>query len=485
MANRSSSDGCDASIGSSSIAVMMSPTRRPAVAAEPPSTRVTRTPVRPAEAELLGELRRQHLHRHRHPGLARLEARILDARRGRPRPPSACAAGRDRTRPGTATGSCCPLGQLLDDCACSAVDVLHGASVDLDDHVVRARAPAGLPPPGRPAGRRERARPRGSSRFSSLADHAVRFDAVMPTSGSSAIARLDAFALLRHDPQRLLRALPRSTTMSTGFPSGSRITQLVEERHLLGEPHRRRPRPPSFSRTSPGSEAGLRRRRPVDRASRRARRARTSTTSAAAARRGRSSCASTRPSLMIAIATSRARSAGIAPARPMLISLTPTISPLHVDQRAAGIAAEDRRVVADPADDRADILAVERHAVEGPEQLRHDHLGVADDAHRHRLRQRERAAERQHAIADAGALRASPKLRHRKPPRRRRLQLQHRDVGQRIGADQLRRDLLARRQRADDRLACGPPRGGSSRRALRGDDRAAARRLRFSSRPSW
>ena len=74
--------------------------------------------------------------------------------------------------------------------------------------------------------------------------------------------------------------------------------------------------------------------------------------------------------------------------------------PVHVDERPAGVAAEDRGVVTDPADDRSDILAFERHAVERPEQLRHDHLGVADDAHRHRLRERERAAERQHPIAD-------------------------------------------------------------------------------------
>ena len=38
----------------------------------------------------------------------------------------------------------------------------------------------------------------------------------------------------------------------------------------------------------------------------------------------------TRPSLMIANATSFARSAGIAPARPRLISLTPTISPFRL-----------------------------------------------------------------------------------------------------------------------------------------------------------
>ena len=94
----------------------------------------------------------------------------------------------------------------------------------------------------------------------------------------------------------------------------------------------------------------------------------------------------TRPSRMIESATSRARSAGIAPARPRLISLMPTISTLQVHERSTGIAAEDGRVVADPPHDRADVLAVERHAVERPEHPRQDHLRVADDAHRDRLR---------------------------------------------------------------------------------------------------
>ena len=48
VANRSSSDGCDASTGSSSIFVTMSPTRSPAADAESPITRVMRTPLRPA-----------------------------------------------------------------------------------------------------------------------------------------------------------------------------------------------------------------------------------------------------------------------------------------------------------------------------------------------------------------------------------------------------------------------------------------------------
>ena len=111
---------------------------------------------------------------------------------------------------------------------------------------------------------------------------------------------------------------------------------------------------------------------------------------------------------MIASATSRARSAGIAPASPRLISLTPTISPCMFTSGPPGVAAEDRRVVADPADDRPDILAVERHPVERPEHARHDHLGVADDAHRDRLGERERTAQRQHAFADF-QLETSPK----------------------------------------------------------------------------
>ena len=57
-----------------------------------------------------------------------------------------------------------------------------------------------------------------------------------------------------------------------------------------------------------------------------------------------------------------------------------------------------RKVTLSDGGTLAYILAVERHSVEGPEHAGHDHLGVADDPHRHRLRQRQRTAERQDAV---------------------------------------------------------------------------------------
>src|SRR5213076_2612682 len=59
----------------------------------------------------------------------------------------------------------------------------------------------------------------------------------------------------------------------------------------------------------------------------------------------------------------------------------------HVDERAARIAPVNRRVMADPADERADVLAVEPETGERTEEPRHDHLGIADDPERDGLRQ--------------------------------------------------------------------------------------------------
>ena len=83
----------------------------------------------------------------------------------------------------------------------------------------------------------------------------------------------------------------------------------------------------------------------------------------------------------------------------------------EIHERAAGIARIDRGVVPDPPHDRADVLAVER--IRRTERLRHDHLRVADDALGDRLRQRERAAHREHRLARA-QLRRVAELRRRK-----------------------------------------------------------------------
>src|ERR1039457_5882163 len=59
---------------------------------------------------------------------------------------------------------------------------------------------------------------------------------------------------------------------------------------------------------------------------------------------------------------------------------------LEIHERAAGIAAVNRRVMADPADESADVFAVELESSTAPKS-RDDQLGVADDAERDRLRQ--------------------------------------------------------------------------------------------------
>jgi hypothetical protein len=108
----------------------------------------------------------------------------------------------------------------------------------------------------------------------------------------------------------------------------------------------------------------------------------------------------------------------------------------QVDERAAGVAREDRRVVADPANERADVLAVELHLA------RHDECEVADDAGGDRLRQAERAAHGEHRLAQRERRRVAE---GRGGERRRAAaaQLDDREVGQRIGADEVGVELPA------------------------------------------
>ncbi len=148
----------------------------------------------------------------------------------------------------------------------------------------------------------------------------------------------------------------------------------------------------------------------------------------------------------------------------------------EIDERPARVARIDRGVVPDPAHDRAHILAVER--IGRAERLRHDHLRVADDAFGDRLRQRERAAHREHRLARP-QLRRVAELRGRKRARLVRMKLDDGDVRERIGADKIRRHFLLGRQRADDlaRSACDVVIGDDV--PVRGDDRAAARQLAF------
>jgi hypothetical protein len=150
--------------------------------------------------------------------------------------------------------------------------------------------------------------------------------------------------------------------------------------------------------------------------------------------------------------------------------------PLQVDERTAGVAAKDGGIVPDPAHDRPDVLAVERHAVERPEHARHDHLGVADDAHRDRLRQGERTAEGEHAVADLerGDVAEGG---DGKFARRRRPQPEDSDVREGVGPYELGGDLFAVGERAGNRARASRDVMVGNHQPFRRDDRAAARGL--------
>src|SRR5258705_4022831 len=57
----------------------------------------------------------------------------------------------------------------------------------------------------------------------------------------------------------------------------------------------------------------------------------------------------------------------------------------HVDQRAAGISAINRRIVPNPTNQPSDVLPIQLEMGEWPKETRHDHFGVADDAQRYGL----------------------------------------------------------------------------------------------------
>ena len=57
----------------------------------------------------------------------------------------------------------------------------------------------------------------------------------------------------------------------------------------------------------------------------------------------------------------------------------------QVDQRTAGVAGVNGRIMGDPADQRAHVLAVQLKTPQVAEHLGHDHLDIANDAQRDRL----------------------------------------------------------------------------------------------------
>ena len=104
--------------------------------------------------------------------------------------------------------------------------------------------------------------------------------------------------------------------------------------------------------------------------------------------------------------------------------------------------------MADPADERADVLAVEPETGERTEEPRHDHLGIADDAEGDGLRQRHGTAHREHVIAHAH-LRRIAEADRRELARPVRLELDDGNVRERVCAHQFGLDLLAVPQRAE------------------------------------
>ncbi len=127
--------------------------------------------------------------------------------------------------------------------------------------------------------------------------------------------------------------------------------------------------------------------------------------------------------------TFRAMFTGIAKPRPMLppegdriCELIPTSSSLHVHERAAGIATIDRRVRLQEVFKPAITVATCRAAL------------AADDAHRDGLTDAERVADGEDDVADLHLVRISE--RHRAQVCG--LNLDHRQVRGRVGADQLR-----------------------------------------------
>src|SRR5262249_50085628 len=90
----------------------------------------------------------------------------------------------------------------------------------------------------------------------------------------------------------------------------------------------------------------------------------------------------------------------------------------------------------------------------------------------------ERAAEREDALADLepGGI---AEARHRKRPRARGTQLQDGDVRQRVGADEVRGHLLARRERTRDRFRAAGDMMIRQDVTFGPDEGAAPRRLAF------
>ncbi len=133
----------------------------------------------------------------------------------------------------------------------------------------------------------------------------------------------------------------------------------------------------------------------------------------------------------------------------------------EVDERAARVAGINVGVVADPADERADVFAVEGEP-RGGERFRHDHFDVADDAEGDGLRHGQRATHGQDRIADAHRVRVA-KVDGGEFAFGVGLQFQDGDVGERVGTDEVGGDFLVTGEDDDEA-------GGVSGDVVIGDD---------------
>src|SRR5262245_56115137 len=69
----------------------------------------------------------------------------------------------------------------------------------------------------------------------------------------------------------------------------------------------------------------------------------------------------------------------------------------QIDQRPSRVASVNGSIMSNPADQPADILAIQTHLT--AEHSRHDHFHITDNAKSHRLRKGHGTPHRQHGIS--------------------------------------------------------------------------------------
>ena len=150
----------------------------------------------------------------------------------------------------------------------------------------------------------------------------------------------------------------------------------------------------------------------------------------------------------------------------------------QVDERTTGIAAVNGSIVSNPPHQRADVFTVQLEAGKRSKEPRHNHLGVADDAQRDRLRQSHRTAHCQHVVAhphfggitEPGGSEVAGFFG---------LQFENGDVGERVRAHEFRFDFLVARQGVEHPYAVPGHMVVGDQITVLGDDRPAADGLHF------